>query len=692
MVLSYYVAMRFSWLNPSWAAITVAVVSSGDIGQSLGKGVLRAKGTFLAFLAGLFFIAVFPQDRWLMLLSLSIFLFFVTYKMTGKQGQYAWFVTGFVTLMIVTAPVESPADSFEFAAYRALETLTGIGIWTLVSVFLWPQSNVDSLQKNGRRLVGAQQQLLDIYRSKLNNQETAVDFHTAHDEAVKILAQFGQSVEAANFESIGVRRQFPYWQQRRELSQSYITILARLDAGLPDLHGINIALIMPTLEPLFTELDRLFAEELIVSEEDVSACPLQPVALNLNKELIGDLDHFQRAALEVLFNDLHRCSGYIKEALRPVDGMGSTPMTMPHRASKSVLSLDPDRVHSALFVVASLLVGMLLWIYLNPPGHIGWMQLLPTVALLSAQMPHIRLPLFKLFALTYLLVMPVYVFIMPQLSMFWELGALIFVLTFMSAYFLPGVAVVIAYIAMINMLGISNAQHYDFAAMMNAYVFTMLVMVVLFMLSYILGSPRPEKVFLKMIGRYFKSCEIILDALGEKTSGWSWYKRMHLSYHQQEIRTLPTKLGLWGSQVDGDTFENANPEKLQHILATLQALTYQIDDLYALRETPGINEIVGDLNSELRGWRRALAKVFSSLLSDHPVMASAALNEMITTRMERINSFTEKMINQKSGMEGDDIQKLYRLLGSFRRVSRELVEYVGMTEQVDWSDWQREHF
>ncbi|MBQ0712350.1 MAG: FUSC family protein, partial [Porticoccus sp.] len=396
MVLSYYVAMRFSWLNPSWAAITVAVVSSGDIGQSLGKGVLRAKGTLLAFLAGLFFIAVFPQDRWLMLLSLSIFLFFVTYKMTGKQGQYAWFVTGFVTLMIVTAPVESPADSFEFAAYRALETLTGIGIWTLISVFLWPQSNIDSLQKNGRRLIGAQKQLLDIYRSKLNNQETAVDFHTAHDEAVKILAQFGQSIEAANFESIGVRRQFPYWQQRRESSQSYITILARLDAGLPDLHGINIALIMPTLEPLFTELDRLFTEELIVSEEDMSACPLQPVALNLNKELIGDLDHFQRAALEVLFNDLHRCSGYIKEALRPVDGMGSTPMTMPHRASKSVLSLDPDRVHSALFVVASLWVGMLLWIYLNPPGHIGWMQLLPTVALLSAQMPHIRLPLFKL--------------------------------------------------------------------------------------------------------------------------------------------------------------------------------------------------------------------------------------------------------------------------------------------------------
>lgn len=615
MVFSYYVAMRFSWLSPSWVAISVAVISLGDIGQSLGKGVLRAKGTFLALLAGLFFIALFPQDRWLMLLSLSIFLFFVAYKMTGKQGQYTWFVTGFVTLMIVTAPVQSPADSFEFAAYRALETLTGIGIWTLISVFLWPQSNVDSLHKNGRRLVGAQQQLLDIYRSKLNDQETAVDFHTAHEEAVKILTQFGQSVEAANFESLGVRRQFPYWQRRRELSQAYITILARLDAGLPDLHGINISLIMPTLEPLFTELDRLFTEELIASEEGVSVYPLQPVVLDLNKELIGDLDHFQRAAIEVLFNDLHRCADFIKGALRPADGMGSTPMTMPHRAPKSVLSLDPDRVHSALFVVASLWVGMLLWIYLDPPGHIAWMQLLPTVALISAQVPHIRLPLLKLFALTYLLVMPVYVFIMPQLSMFWELGILIFLLSFMSAYFLPGTAVVIAYLAMINMLGISNVQLYDFAAMMNAYVFTMLVMLVLFVLSYIQGSPRPEKVFLKMIGRYFKSCEIILDALGEKASGWSLYKRMHLSYHQQEIRTLPTKLGLWGSQVDGDTFEDASPEKLQHILATLQALTYQIDDLYVLRETPGINEIVGDLNSELRGWRQALAKVFSSLFS-----------------------------------------------------------------------------
>lgn len=49
MVLSYYVAMRFSWLSPSWVAISVAVISLGDIGQSLGKGCYVPKGRFWRF-------------------------------------------------------------------------------------------------------------------------------------------------------------------------------------------------------------------------------------------------------------------------------------------------------------------------------------------------------------------------------------------------------------------------------------------------------------------------------------------------------------------------------------------------------------------------------------------------------------------------------------------------------------------
>ena len=88
MVIAYYVAMRFAWLNPTWPAITVAVISTPTAGQSISKGLLRVGGTLMAFCAGLFFLALFPQERWYIFLAFTPYLAFVTYRMTGKDGQY----------------------------------------------------------------------------------------------------------------------------------------------------------------------------------------------------------------------------------------------------------------------------------------------------------------------------------------------------------------------------------------------------------------------------------------------------------------------------------------------------------------------------------------------------------------------------------------------------------------------------
>ena len=135
---AYCVALRFAWMSPTWAATSVAFISLPTAGQSLNKGMLRIGGTLLAFAAGLFYLGLFPQDRWLLLLAFTPYLAFITYKVTGKNGQSFWFVAGFVAMMILTAGPTSPAHAFEFAVYRTLETLFGILIWTLISVFVGP--------------------------------------------------------------------------------------------------------------------------------------------------------------------------------------------------------------------------------------------------------------------------------------------------------------------------------------------------------------------------------------------------------------------------------------------------------------------------------------------------------------------------------------------------------------------------
>jgi uncharacterized membrane protein YccC len=74
MTVAYYLALRFSWMSPTWAAIAVAFISLPTAGQSINKGLLRIGGTLLAFVAGLFFLGLFPQDRWYFFLAFTPYL------------------------------------------------------------------------------------------------------------------------------------------------------------------------------------------------------------------------------------------------------------------------------------------------------------------------------------------------------------------------------------------------------------------------------------------------------------------------------------------------------------------------------------------------------------------------------------------------------------------------------------------
>ncbi len=59
-------------------------------------------------------------------------------------------------MMIATAGPSSPTHAFEFAIYRTLDTLFGILIWTLISVFIWPRSNLGALEDLSRGLLDTQ--------------------------------------------------------------------------------------------------------------------------------------------------------------------------------------------------------------------------------------------------------------------------------------------------------------------------------------------------------------------------------------------------------------------------------------------------------------------------------------------------------------------------------------------------------
>ena len=173
---------------------------------------------------------------------------------------------------------------------------------------------------------------------------------------------------------------------------------------------------------------------------------------------------------------------------------------------------DWDHLRSAAFVTATTAVGFLIWILFDPPGHSGWFQFSGTIALLVALVPQLRASkLIGPVAVTSAICLAIYVFVMPQLSTFLGLGSLLFITMFLVCYFLSGMARFFACMAILNILQIQNHQVYSFVAMANAYIFFVMVFAFLFVMSYLLSSPRPEKAVLHLLNRFFRSAEFLMS-------------------------------------------------------------------------------------------------------------------------------------------------------------------------------------
>src|SRR5262245_42688564 len=163
MVLAYGVALSMDWDNADWAAFSVAFCTLSTVGESLNKGLLRLCGTILGIFATVTLIALFPQDRWLFLIGMSIFTGFCTYMMAGTSRWYFWYVAGFSVPLLALAGGSNPLNDFQTVVTRFQETALGVASYSLVWLLIWPTSSREALENAVRRLVASQRQLAAHY-------------------------------------------------------------------------------------------------------------------------------------------------------------------------------------------------------------------------------------------------------------------------------------------------------------------------------------------------------------------------------------------------------------------------------------------------------------------------------------------------------------------------------------------------
>jgi len=708
MTIAYGVALGMGWDNPSWAGFAVAMISLSTAGQSLNKGLLRMLGTVVAAAVALSLIALFAQERWSFMAALSIYLAVCTYMLTGTRYQYFWFVSGFVCLIIAVGAGSTGESAFHTAMLRTQETAMGILVYSLVSVFLWPQRSGGVLMEVAGRLFDTQRRVFQAYGGAIGGHATEQDTRALRMQQVQLLNQFRVTLAGAEADTREVWEARRRWSAFEDLVSNLGETLERWRASFPETEGFQVQTLMPNLPSVLSELDHRFEQIAKMLAGATSPNPYRVIKLELDGPTLQSLNHLQRAAIASFKTELEGVERLSRALFNCAAGNSNgggqgreDVMAAPAVGRLQTFALDPDRLLAVFQVVTTLWIAFLIWVYMNPPGHAGFVQLAASVAMAAAMSPQARVISMVLpFAVGSALAGLLYVFVMPHLSGYGELGVLIFAVTF-AIYYLFGeprqaLAKLACIVPFLIFTSIQNEQTYSFAGFLNSMAMLMLGLFLVVAVSYLPPSPRPERVFLRLLKRFFRHAELRLSRLDPDVGQDSnWRRRLKEVLYLGDLTDVPEKLALYGRQIDHRISPDTSAEQIQQIVDGTRILAHRIRMLEDARRYPQADRLVEELRDDIRAWRLAVQAECRSLAGDVEEVAQLSRHSphRLTARVERLETrIAEVLAGSGSDLSPTEYENFYRFLGGLRGVSEAGIEYAQLAGTVNWEQLSEARF
>ena len=430
----------------------------------------------------------------------------------------------------------------------------------------------------------------------------------------------------------------------------------------------------------------------------------QPLTLTTDDPRLRSLTHFQRAAVAATTSQLNRLEELTRSLLECVRDLRGHGELASHSASEGAggtgFELDPERLHGAATVMATLWAGFLLWVYVDPPGHASFVQLASLWAMIVVTSGASPLKLLPALIPGALFTGLLYVFVMPNLSGYGQLGPLVFGSTFAICYLFgqPRHAVEkTAGLAMfVTFLSLENQQTYSFAGYANSLAMVVLSVMLVVAVTYALRSPRPEKVYLRLLARFFRQGDLLMARLApEAEQERGPLQRWRTALHRNDLLELPAKLATCAERIDYRVLPGTQPEQVRELTANLFLLALRIQDLLDARERldadPRLEQVVDDL----RAWR-LLAQQQLGLWAREPSAAlapDADLSKRLTARLGEIEAHIEEA-RARAGLAGFrvDHESFYRYLGGFRGLSEAAIAHARVAAGVYWGVWREARF
>lgn len=182
--LAAWLAMWLQLEQPATTMITVAIVMHPHSGMVLAKSFYRVVGTLCGSLCGLVLLSVFPQQRELFLLSLSLWVALCAGGATLYRNfmSYGFVLAGYTAAIVSLPAIGDPLHVFDSAVMRVSEVLLGIVVAAVVSDLVFPERLRLVLRQSARAQFA---QFIDFVRDSTGGSLPRAQMEQAHLASVR---------------------------------------------------------------------------------------------------------------------------------------------------------------------------------------------------------------------------------------------------------------------------------------------------------------------------------------------------------------------------------------------------------------------------------------------------------------------------------------------------------------------------
>lgn len=574
MVLAYLIPLSQGWAQASTAAITIMLIAAmGTVNESITKGALRVLGTIIGATIGMTLIAIFPQERMLYLICLSICVSIVLYVLRAYKGDPTAFMLTAMTMMLVFKNGEVD-DVFIYGIDKTYMTIFGITVYTLVGVFLWPVNVEDSSQKSAQELSKAQ---LELFLNRNMEKEERT-------KSLLALIEKENQLTNANLDSGSVSISMQQWHS---LMYNYKTINATLTllATHDKEHFIDdMSKYSSNYEQVQNEITTLLKDISTVWDIEQELIIPKSITVEYNKENIKTLNHIDRASFLATMREMKKLHIELSALAKKLNAVKSTLPTFFDDTkvpdNKRFLWGEVEHIKAALVTFIIFWVATYFWIETNPFGGFMVVALSTGLSVLTTFTPIKPSLLSIIFTLSFIFASLMYIWVLPHLHYGWELGLFIFFYSFIAFYFIPEKMTIFFLLGLFT-LGINNEMQYEFSIFLLILLMFYLFLMILHIFYYVPYSTKPEHLFLTLKNRFFKLSHYMLDRGRQRQEGkTSMGVSISAKYAQMHLMSTVSNMQLWATQMNVDYFDTIDKDALLRLTKECKRFAYLVELLY----------------------------------------------------------------------------------------------------------------